>query len=159
MKFVAKLLGATLGLCSALPCDAANPIYGEPTGAPEQLAYITGSPALTSVKGEPKVYVWGVDRQEVPDAAKHWAKEVAVTPGRHLITVAIKGLFYQEFEMDLCAGCRYRAHVAYGETSGLMIKKHTSDFWITRLPGEEEVSTHKQDLPIPVEAKIYFQRY
>ena len=159
MKFVAALLGTTLVLLSMSPCDAANPVYAEPVGAPESLAYVTGSPALTSVKGEPKAYVWGVDRQEVPDAARHWSREVAVTPGRHLITVAIKGLFYQEFEVDLCAGCRYQAHVTYGETSGLMVRKHTSDFWLTRLPDGEEVTVHKQGLPIPVEATIYFQRY
>ena len=159
MKLVAALLVATLALSSTLRGHAANPVYTEPTGAPEQLAYITGSPAQTSVKGPPKVYVWGVDRQEVPDAEEHWSKQVAVTPGRHLITVAIKGLFYQEFEVDLCAGCRYQAHVSYVETSGLMIRKHTSDFWLTRLPEGEEVTAHKAGLAIPVKATIYFQRY
>lgn len=159
MKCLSLLLAGALALFPAPRSHAANPKYAEPTGAADQLAYLSGSPAVTTVKGQPKVYVWGVDRQEVQDAEAQWSRPVAVTPGRRVITVAIKGLIYQEFELDLCAGCRYQAHVTYAETAGLMVRKHTSDFWLTRLPDGEVVTEHKQGLAIPVKATIYFQRY
>jgi hypothetical protein len=140
---------ATIAMACSVPSYAANPVYVVPTGDAGQLAYIVGSPSITSAKKKASVYVWGIDRHEVQKAERNWSKPVAVTPGLHKITVALKGV-YQEFDIDLCAGCTFQAQASYSEQSGMMIKTLTSDFWIVRQSDGETITEHKPGKAIPV---------
>ncbi|RYG97615.1 MAG: hypothetical protein EON58_09335 [Alphaproteobacteria bacterium] len=151
-----KALALTISLLGSGVAYAANPPYSQPAGDAGQLSHITGSLGETASKKPSAVYVWGIDRKEVDRAEKNWQKPVAVTPGIHKVTVALKGV-YQEFDVDFCAGCTFKVHASYSEESSMMFKYLTSELWITRVSDGQEITDRRAGKPTPV--KVSFQSF
>lgn len=149
-------LAFTIALLASGAAYAANPPYVQPVGETGQLAHITGSLGETASKKPSAVYVWGIGRKEVDRAEKNWQRPVAVTPGIHKVTVALKGV-YQEFDVEFCAGCTFQVHASYSEESSMMLKKLTSELWITRVSDGQEITDRRAGKPIPV--KVSFQSF
>ena len=132
--------------------------YQAPIGDKSDLGFIAGTQAVsTTSKAEP-VYVIAVDGQIVENGETNWSKELALSPGKHWIAIALKGV-YQEFPVDVCAGCTFRANAEFSEVKKTFVKLMNSELWITQEPTGSLVSEKQPGKPIPVKATIIFTRY
>ena len=104
------------------------------------------------------MYVLAVDGQLVKHGSENWNQELAISPGKHSIAIALKGV-YQEFPIDVCAGCTYQANADFSEIKKTFVTLMESEFWITQEPEGSLVTDKQIGKPIPVKTSIIFVRY
>jgi hypothetical protein len=154
---VIKAISLLAILLLPLPLSAADE-YVMPQGPSPSLATLSGSQAESAAKKPVNVFILGVDGRKVKGEARGWNSPVYVAPGKHMIALGIGDLLYEEFEVDLCAGCSFMARATHSEESKGMVKLTKTQLWISKEPDSLAVTEKKPGKPRPRNVKFMVAR-